>query len=237
MRWGWSEPLRQTFDCDHPELLLEHGRCVNVWWERNGKQKASGSWRRCWGQLLNPCRTHASIDMAVYESVHQESLLLYLKKISCLTKSDIGLIDSVSETYAPFAMDADFALCSKKGDLSSCTVMLSTHTLRHWLPDMPWAVVFGPAYIQMFGREKLLSTPAYHVEDIGPEAVFIQLTPRMDDIHEQFDMVMASRAQAKQHLGEEAFFKSELAYDYKEEDNIDKVGKVFRVPVFNLLPE
>lgn len=234
MKWGWSEPFKHVFDPEHLEQLLDNDRCTHVWWKRTGKQKADGSWMRCWGQPLSPTRTHASITVSVYESVLQHKFLAYLKAASLRSDADFGLIDSVSEQYAAFAMDSDLACWTRRGDPSTCRIFVTTHTLRHWLPDMPWAGVFGPAYVRMFGKEKLMSTPAYCVEELGKEMVFIQLTPRLEDIHEQFEMAMAARAQAKQHLGEDAFFKSELAYDYTDEANKDKAGKIFRTPVFDL---
>ncbi|MEN6630184.1 MAG: hypothetical protein ABFC42_11095 [Sulfuricella sp.] len=222
------------FDHDHPEQLLDAGRCAHVWWKRTGRRKAEGSWMRCWGQPSYPLRTHASIGLSVFETVFQEKLLAYLKVASRQADADFALLDSIPLQYASFAMASSLASWTRRGDPSTCRIFVTTHTLRHWLPDMPWAVVFGPAYVRMFGKEKLLSTPAHHVEDIGPEMVFIQLTPRLEDIHEQFEMVMTARALAKRHLGEDAFFKPELTYDYKDEANKNKAGKVFRVPVFEL---
>lgn len=238
MKWGWSEPLRNEFDLNHPEYLLDNGRCGNVWWRRTGKHKANGSWMKRWGSKVDYLGdTHASITASVYEAVLQHKLLAYLKAASLRSDADFGLIDSVPEQYAAFAMDSDLACWVRRGDPSTCRIFVTTHTLRHWLPDMPWAAVFGPAYVRMFGKEKLMSTPAFCVEDLGKEMVFIQLTPQMEDIHEQFEMVMAARAKAKRHLGEDAFFRTELAYDYKEEANKDKAGRIFRVPTFELRPE
>lgn len=236
MKWGWSEPFKHAFAPEHPEQLLDNGRCTNVWWKRTGKKKANGSWMRCWGQPSSPTRTHASIDVSVYESVLQHKLLAYLKAVSQQSAADFGLMDSITESYFDFAVESRLTKWGSKERPDTRHILLSTHTLRHWLPDMPWAVVFGPAYVRMFGKEKLMSTPAHCVEDLGKEMVFIQLTPRLEDIHEHFEMVMAARAKAKQHLGEDAFFKTELAYDYTEEANKDKAGKVFRTPVFELYP-
>jgi hypothetical protein len=237
MKWGWFEPLKQVFDPAQPEQLLENGIASNVWWKRTGARKADGSWRRCWPKPSSPSRTHASIDLSVYETRHQDKLLAYLKAASQQSEADIGFIESISERYVDFAMESNLTEWANKQYPSSWHILLGTHELRHWLPDMPWVVVFGPAYVRMFGKERLLSTPAFRVEDIGSEMVFIQLTPKMEDIHEQYDVVMAARAEAKRHLGEDAFFKPELAYDYKEPENKDKAGKVFRVPVFDLPPE
>lgn len=229
IKWGWSEPMKQLFDPAHPEFLLDNGKCENVWWKRTGKHKAEGSWMKRWGSTRADSQyTHSSIDLTVYETALQDNVLNYLKVCSQHNAGDFGFLDGLTEKYKPVALLSGF---SPYGDYLSTT----THRLRHWLPDMPWAVVFGSAYVRMFGKDKLMNTPAYKVEDIGKEMVFIQLTPRLEDIHEQFYMVMDARAVAKHHLGEECFFKPELAYDYREEP--EKAGKVFRVPVFELKPD
>lgn len=238
MKWGWSEPLKHVFESGHPEYLLDKGKCDNVWWRRTGKNKADGSWMKRWKSSVDYLGdTHASITASVYTSFLQHKLLTYLKAASQQLDADFGLIDSIAEPYFDFALASQLTKWANKEKPTTWHIFVTTHMLRHWLPDMPWAVVFGPAYVRMFGKEKLMSTPAFCVEDLGKEMVFIQLTPQMDDIHEQFEMVMAARAKAKRHLGEDAFFRTELAYDYKEEANKDKAGRVFRVPTFELRPE
>lgn len=96
--------------------------------------------------------------------------------------------------------------------------------------------------MNMFGKDTLLSTPAHRVESVADDMIFLQLTPHMCDIHDKYDEVMKARALAKEHLGEECFFKPELAYDYKvsifnkltAEEIEAKRGTVFRVPTFEL---
>lgn len=226
-KWGWTEP-RKPFDPNHIEqLVFENGEVDSVWWRRIEKPKATGSWMRRWESAVEfVYDTHATIDLSVFDSTFQAKLLAYMKVASQRAEADFGFLDGLNEKYQSLADQSNWSLFG--GDELS----LTTHILRHWLPDMPWAVVFGPAYVRMFGKERLLTTPAYKVEDLGPEMVFIQLTPNMEDIHKKYDEVMQARTIAKQHLGEECFFKPELAYDYREHP--EKAGKVFRVPVFEL---
>ncbi len=237
-RWGWTEP-KKNFDPTHIEqLVFENNRADNVWWKRIERPKATGSWMVRWGKEPKTY-THASIDLNIIESRLQSKLIAYLQQASMFTDADFSFLDGMNEFYRPMAMQSHIS--SFGGD----RLYVTTHTLRHWLPDMPWAVVFGPAYVRLFGKDNLLSCPAYKVEELGPEMVFIQLTPNIDDIHQQFDVVMKARALAKQHLGEDCFFKPELAYDYRlsvmnplsEEEIEAKRGKVFRVPTFELKPD
>lgn len=237
-KWGWAEPYKNYFDPLQPEQLLENNAPVNVWWKRGGKHKAAGCWLKRWESSVEHLGdTHSSIRLSVFETLLQDKLLAYMKVAGRRFLSDIALFDSIPAGYVDFALASDLGTWSRRGDPNTAYVSLTTHTLRHWLPDMPWAVVLGPAYVRMFGKRRILDTPAYKVEDLGQEQVYLQLTPRVEDIHERYDFVMAARNAAKLHLGEDAFFHTELAYDYKNPANKEKAGKVFRVPEFELLDE
>ena len=87
----------------------------------------------------------------------------------------------------------------------------ATCELIHCLPDMYWGVVFGKAYSDLFSMDKLLSAPAYHVEQLSDDVVYIQLSETLGDVLTNFDEVQAVREKVKAHLGN-AFGRSELAY-------------------------
>lgn len=247
-KWDVTEPIKQIFDPNHLEqLIYPNGNTDNIWWRRTEKPKATGSWGVRWGSSLGLSKsTHATIDISVHESTQQDKLIQYMKAASVLNEADISALDSNVDKGKELAK---FVYHLPTGYTSTTSIFaginLSTHVLRHWLPDMPWAVVLGSAYVRMFGKERLLTCPAYKVEDIGPEMVFIQLTSNIEDIYKKYDEVIQARALAKKHLGEECFLKPELAYDYKtsastnvtEEEIAAKQGKVFRVPAFELKPD
>jgi len=185
----------------------------NVWWKRSGIDRAEGEWLKRWkGRMHYLKDTHSTIGLTIHDHKHEEKLLQYLRIATRESKGDFGFLDSVSEKYAPFAMSAEWSSWTRRGDFSTCYLRVNTHTLRRWLPDMPWLLYSGPP-MKMFGKDTLLSTPAYRVESVADEMIFLQLTPHMYDIHEKYDEVMRARALAKKHLGEECFFKPELAYD------------------------
>ena len=47
------------------------------------------------------------------------------------------------------------------------SMIVTTHELRHWLPNLPWLAYFGKPYVELFGEEKLATAPVYRVEKIG----------------------------------------------------------------------
>ena len=230
IKFDWVEPLKQVFDSSNlNSLVFKNGNVDDIWWKRTDKPLADGFWITRWCNTGNPLDvTHSTININFKETTFQDKLINYLKQASILNLADIGFIDSVSAEYKHTALVNSYAPYG--GNLN-----VSTKLLRHWLPEMPWAVVFGSAYIRLFGKEKVLNTPAYKVEEIGDELVYIQLTPHMEDIHEQYEQVMQARTNAKKHLGDECFFKPELAYNFNAEP--DKAGKIFKVPIFDLKAE
>lgn len=90
--------------------------------------------------------------------------------------------------------------------------------LKEGLPGIYWANFFGPVYVELFGKEKFLTVPAYHKEEL-PDGGFFLLTSASPfdygkpEVHELEEKII-------DHLGREAFF--EKAYP----------KKVCRVPQF-----
>jgi hypothetical protein len=71
------------------------------------------------------------------------------------------------------------------------------------LPDIPWSAIMGEPYIEMFGAERLLSTPCEAFREIGPRHIWLQATaspfePVPDEV----------RATIRAHLGEESVMSS-----------------------------
>lgn len=229
-KFDWVEPLKQVFEPTNlNSLVFKNGNVDDVWWKRTDKPKSDGFWITRWCNSDDSSDvTHSTININFKEITFQDNLIDYLKQASIFNLADIGFIDSVADEYKQIALVNSYAPFG--GNLN-----ISTKLLRNWLPEMPWAVVFGSAYIRLFGKDKLLTTPAFKVEEIGDELVFIQLTPLMEDIHEQYEQVMQARSKAKKHLGEECFFKQELVYNFNA--NPDKAGKVFKVPMFDFLED
>jgi hypothetical protein len=230
-KWGWWEPLRTPFDPQNLNTLLpvkEFGRCSTIEWKRGKRPKAEGSFRVRWQSSVPEIAldTHSQIQFDVeLRQVEQAILVNYLKRESVYLKSDLAFIESVTESYKDFAYEND------SGSYGHGRLMMSTHLLRHWLPDVFWATIFGPAYVRLFGKENLLSAPAYHVEELGEEMIYVQLSERMEDIVDKSAEIQAARDRFKKHFKCNAFFVSGKSYDYKK---AGPIGKLYDVPKFVL---
>jgi hypothetical protein len=89
--------------------------------------------------------------------------------------------------------------------------------LTEGLPGLYWLNCFGPPYIELIGKEKLLSSPAYVVIEVSGKTVLAldesPLAWRTDDYRAREDAVL-------RHLGEVYFFLR------------DREGRKLKAPVF-----
>jgi hypothetical protein len=229
-KFGWSEPLENAFDPTHLEALVpsaEEGRVHNIWWKRSGARSAKGAWMpRVKANRFWPHDGHSDIHVSVQDTSRARELIAYLKAASLQNECDFSFMDCAPDRYLPFARQAG---------MWGGGLWIAPYLLRHWLPDIPWATVLGPSYVRLFGKANVLNAPAFHVEELGPEMIYLQLTPRLEDLENNFDEVAAARQRVKHHLGGDAFYRAESAYDYRQHP--EHAGKAFRVPEFHLLPD
>ncbi|MFP6557909.1 hypothetical protein WJ542_06220 [Paraburkholderia sp. B3] len=229
-KWGWWEPLDRDFDGqDLDRLIPDSGNCETVYWQRRKRPKAEGSFAVRWNSKSPKVHdTHSNISFSVeLGQVEQAALVAYLKLSSLRANADFALVDVLAEQDRDFAIENGSAPFGER-------FMVVTHLLRHWLPDVFWGTVFGPAYVRLFGKDLLLSAPAYAVEELGPEMVYVQLTERMADVVEDNPIVKARRKLFKDHFDSNAFFVSGQGYDRLQRGPI---GDVFTVPKFDLIAD
>lgn len=70
--------------------------------------------------------------------------------------------------------------------------------VRH--PELAWINYFGKPYIDLFGREQLLSAPCFRTFEIGKDIIALQMTENL------FQPIPSDvRSAVKKHLGEDAF--------------------------------
>ena len=143
-----------------------------------------------------------------------DALTRYLQHLAVRFGVEYAFCDSVATEYKMVGFENGFAP-------SAGNIFVFTHTLSRTLPDILWAQIFGPAYVKLFGLEKLMSAPAYRVEQLCPETVYIQLTESLFDMHERYAEVDAVRDRVKNHLNENIFFRSGNSADH-----------VYKIPTF-----
>ncbi|THB66035.1 MAG: hypothetical protein D6B27_07350 [Gammaproteobacteria bacterium] len=106
---------------------------------------------------------------------------------------------------------------------------ISTRHLENWLPGIPWMGVFGKPYIDMFGRDKILSMPVFSVEEISEDIIFFQLTETLHEAINGYEQFAQLREKVKDHLGRQAFLSQPIC-----DENGDYAPAVEMLPKFDL---
>jgi hypothetical protein len=82
---------------------------------------------------------------------------------------------------------------------------LTTHQLGNGLPSLSWAIYFGPPYVQLFGKERLLSAPVASCSEVSDSLIRLQLTEDIVDWARERGAYRSRLASAIEHIGADAF--------------------------------
>jgi len=222
--WGVTEPYRDPFVVDDilNKMLSWHHSDAGKWdfdWRRKAKPKAWGGFKKMVWPVRGP--QHASHHFYVDLPTELEPVVLaYMKHASQKFTTDYAAFSWNLEIFSNEGAGQAWAEAS--GDF----VYLRTIDMVKHLPAIYWSQVFGPPYVRLFGLDKLLSAPAYKVEQLGPEMVYIQLTESLFDVRERYDYVDDVRQKVKAHIDDNIIFNPANPLDH-----------VYRVPDFQFPPK
>jgi hypothetical protein len=138
---------------------------------------------------------------------HQHTNIVHTFPASMASDADcsdclIGLAKTLQADYAFFhAYPVDQAI--READKPVCGVI--PWDLRLSLPGIPWAACYGRAYVELFGKDNLLSLPIKETKEIGDSMVFCKLTERLLDIVEDTSLIDECREAVYEYLGRDAF--------------------------------
>lgn len=214
--FNWTDPVNKPWDLSHYENYLppdRFGDADNIYWRRRGRPRADGYFkvgRRKRDGVCNELHSGVSF-VAELSGLDISSTLDYIKRCSVQFDGDIAQVHWVTPQEKPLRNEE----CTFEMQGANGGSEFGTNGLRHWLPALSWATVFGDAYVRMFGIERLLSAPAFMVEQLSDSAVYLQLTPCLSDLEETYEEFHATRLRVQAHLGNEAFFDAERAYSLR----------------------
>ena len=230
-KWGRSEPYKDIFDpnnlivlpskaqslgfldeaqrkrlrtdADYKAELYRNARVSweQFGWKRISKPKMLGSFSPIYRGEVGTVHAGTSIT-ADLTAPMQAALLHYMQVASVRYGADFAFMDSYHEAYRDFGVANDSATYG--------SFYLTTHTLRRWLPDVFWGTVFGAPYVRLIGKQKLLTAPAYKVQELGDEMVYVQLSESLSDVHNDFAAMQQRRAKVKAHLDNNIFFNPDM---------------------------
>lgn len=188
--------------------LVQEGAST-LYWKRKTSPRAEGAISR---RVQTPAgQEHAAhrLRLSVKNNEHGDWLVSYL----CYCAASDGV------DFACFGAE-DGSRESNSGSMQMES-RLCTKLLERTMPDLCWGTIFGRAYVELFGLDKLLSAPAHLVEQLTPDAVYIQLTESIFDLRDRADKVEIRKNMVKRHLDDNIFF-----------DSHHPANHVYRTPIF-----
>jgi hypothetical protein len=255
-KWGWTIPdkdfdvknlseivsssliradklqVRQSMPVELQNRVVVDDKCQTVSWNRKRKPKVEGAFGVRWCSGSPSVRdTHANINFTVELSqIDQTALVAWLKTASVRAKAQLAMMDVLTLGYQDFAGYSGSATYSDR-------FYLTTHELRHWLPDIFWGTVFGSPYVALFGKENLLSAPVFLAEQIGEDMIYIQLTEQISDVVNDPERIALRRKSFKKHIGVDAFFELGRSYDAYSRIEHGAFGTEYKTPKFELFED
>jgi len=215
--FGNFEPIREKFDPENQDAALAAWRWPFLAVKRKPAVESS-IWMRKGKQAI-----HASWGISIERhAVAQDALLNLLRKAATALGADFACVHllTASEIQRGLA-NKTIQFISKQR--TKFTFMIGSPKLQRRIPELYWATVFGSPYVDMFGRERILSAPVFRVESLGRGCVMLQLTPNIGDLESGSPELERTRSAAKSHLGSDAFFRVEA-----------EASARYRVPPFAL---
>jgi hypothetical protein len=186
--YGAVEPMREQFSHDDLDAISEkvHGWRTGFMWRHRKPQS--------WGAIYpnyspRPKHTLVNFNLNIGTDAGESDAIGLLKNWSRALLADFGFVEPKpakpsAERPSPF---------------------VTTRDLLKGIPQFFWATVFGPPYVELFGRDRLSGVPAAVNIELAPNLFYIQLTEHLSDVIERPEIVDKARQAAKEHLGLDAF--------------------------------
>ncbi len=214
-KFGNSEPIDQEFDSEKIESALDAWKWPFLATKTKWSMESS-VWVRKGGQ-----RTHAtwllSFDLGASS---QPELIEFLKAASVALKADFACLHLLTPHEIERGRARGAILVLNK-QATRFAFNIASKDPKRRIPDLFWATVFGGPYVEMFGRQQLLSAPVREVQSLSSGGLMLQLSELMTDLETHPTEIDEIRSRTVAHLGQDAFFQPELSSDHN-----------FRVPLF-----
>lgn len=200
-RYSAIEPINKVFDPDKLDVVLDDWG-DGFYWKRKQPKLLGGVGRVSSPGTRRPHHDRLSITISTNEALIT-ALMHAVEGLSLLFRSDFSLL----HPHPTRSEEVEFSIANETlqfGPRGWWGVL--SQNLYEYVPDLYWATVFGPSYVQFFGMERLLTAPAPFVRALNNETVYIQLSERAEDLEDRYESIAATRSAIKRHLGMDAFF-------------------------------
>jgi hypothetical protein len=195
-KYGLTEPLRGRFAVDRVEQVVAEAWDSPFLWERT-RPRTRGIVFMC------PSGRHSTVG-------------IHYKERTGAPVDRIGQYVSAEARRLSADWAYVYAYHNLEGErpdyqevVHSLRIGCGAPQLKKCFLDLPWANVFGPVYVEFFGREKLLSAPCFQTVELGDGYVYLQLTGNVPEDEPAYHECQAIKESVKRHLGSDAFYERE----------------------------
>lgn len=207
--YGNWEPLRSRFDPTRAEAALDAWRFPFLWERTTGPHGSGGVWIT---HGVSQTLQHSAINLRLADSKDWSQLASLVRAVSLAFTADFAFIEPFSDRCIQLGrQNGTVHALNKQG--TQWTMSVTSHDIKKYLPDAYWAMILGRPYVDLFGFERILSTPALIVEQLSDEMVYLQLSEDASDVVNKAGIVDHVRTKVKEHLGLGAFFQNDFG-DY-----------------------
>lgn len=198
-KYGKNEEDTYLFNLEEIEKNLDSWGVSHLFWKSRRAVAEGSIWMRD--------RTHGAIYISgKSKAVNLQNAVQFLVDQSTYLNADFAYIHLYTEEEFNTGV-YEMIMPFRQG--------IVTHELRKNLPQLSWGTVFGMPYINLFGREHLLKSPAYLVRELSDKMIYVQLTESLSDLTTDYTMVELIRYKVKQHLNNNAFFNPTFERNHK----------------------
>jgi hypothetical protein len=199
-RFGHYEPLKEVMETFDVERLAQYWHESFYWTSKRRVAEGAVS-PECEYNGHSRIRVTGKSEPALYTPAAE-----FMHRASRVLRPDFAYIHLFTEhEFAVRAYDMYYPY----------RIGVATHQLRKYLPDLVWGTIFGPPYVKLFGRDVLLSAPAYLATEMAGDTIYLQLSENLTDLQTQYEAVASVREAVKDHLGRDAFLDMDLGIHHK----------------------
>lgn len=192
VRFGNYEPLKGRWQPGSDLASVLDAWILPCFLWKNGRRAEGSAWFAYQG------RQHTKINWTCSSShVNPSAAAALVRELALSTDADLAYVYPGHETR-------EQCLARYKA-VYPMYLGVTTHELKLSLPELPWFVVFGQPYVELFGRERLASLPVDAVAELPSGHVQIRLTSDAPSRKGDASAYEALREKVKALLGPEHF--------------------------------
>ena len=218
---GNTEPVKHPFNPRDLDGALAYWQCPFLATRRRPPRMQASVWMD-----IGPKRQHAAFGLSLRsEDTNPFALRKFLGAMTSHLRADFAEAHVLGPVDIERGQQAGSVEPLNK-NRTRFMLMVSTRRLQRYLGDLYWATVFGPPYVDLIGRERLLSAPAHESAALEYGGVYVQVTRDMLDPKRRPAEFEETRQRVKTHLDNNIFFDPDAPATH-----------VYQAPEFRFEPE